>query len=240
MMWKANRLGAAEGYLLLPEDLDYNQVHSLDQSRVLMLPTGQPPELIDLKCNVTQVLLPQIGFSTNILGVSGTNILCRWDGTNQILVQELHGTQFVQRGSITLESGLRPLGVAYDAKRQLLAWAEASSLNSIHLASLETPGRRIKLKSDFLGQVPIRFNEDGNHLLASRGRWRWELTKEGGAVRVWNVETGQIIGAVAGLVAEAVFADGGRARSWFPQMASWRLPLPILVWCGCLIAPKVI
>ena len=33
--------------------------------------------------------VPEIGASTNVLGFFGANILCHWDGTNQIVVREI-------------------------------------------------------------------------------------------------------------------------------------------------------
>ena len=73
--------------------------------------------------------LPEIGSSTNVLGWFGTNILCHWNGTNQILVRELRGAEFIQRGAITLDSGTRPTGFAYNPTRQLLAWTEGDFLD---------------------------------------------------------------------------------------------------------------
>ena len=118
------------------------QVLPLDHSRVLLLPPGKPPELVDLKRDSPPGSLPEIGSSANVLGWFGTNILCHWNGTNQILVRELRGAEFIQCGAITLDSGTRPAGFAYNATRQLLAWTEGSSSASVFLASLATPGRR--------------------------------------------------------------------------------------------------
>ena len=102
MLWKEDGKSATDGYSRLPENLWFNQVLPLDHSRVLLLPPGQPPELVDLKRDSAPVPLPEIGSSTNVLGCFGTNILCHWDGTNQIRVCELRGSEFIQRGAIAL------------------------------------------------------------------------------------------------------------------------------------------
>ena len=127
MLWKEDGKSATDGYRRLPENLRVNQVLPLDHSRVLLLPPGKPPELVDLKRDSAPVSLPEIGSSTNVLGWFGTNILCHWNGTNQILVRELRGAEFIQRGAIALDSGTRPTGFAYNATRQLLAWTEGTS-----------------------------------------------------------------------------------------------------------------
>ncbi len=202
MLWKADDKSATDGPRRLPEDLGVDQVLPMDHSRLLLLPPGQPPELVDLKRDSPPTSLPEIGSSTNVLGWFGTNILCHWNGTNQILVRELRGAEFIQRGAITLDSGTRPTGFAYNAMHQLLAWTEGTSSNSVYLASLAAPGRRIELRSDVPGLVPFRFSEDGNHLAAVTGR--------GDSLRVWNIETGQIVASIGERVDDAAFAAGGR------------------------------
>ena len=108
MLWTKDGKRAADGYRRLPESLGRNDVQPLDHSRVLLLPPGKPPELVDLKRDSPPVSLPEIGSSTNVLGCFGTNLLCLWNGTNQILVGELRGAEFVQRGAIALDSGTAP------------------------------------------------------------------------------------------------------------------------------------
>jgi hypothetical protein len=76
----------------------------------------------------------------------------------------LRGAEFVQGGAITLDSGVRPTGFAYNPARGLLAWSEGTSSRSLYLASLASAGRRIELRSDVQGLVPVRFSEDGNYL----------------------------------------------------------------------------
>jgi WD40 repeat protein len=202
ILWKEDGTSAADGYRSLPEKLRSNQVLPLDRSRVLLLPSGQPPELVDLKSDGPPVSLPEIGASTNVLGCFGTNILCQWNGTNQILVRELRGADFVQCGAIKVDSGTRPTGLAYNATRQLMAWTEGPSSTSVYLANLAAAGRRIELRSDVTGLVPIRFSEDGNYLAA------W--TKGEDSLHVWSIETGQIVASIGEPVGDATFAAGGR------------------------------
>ncbi|MCI0539416.1 MAG: WD40 repeat domain-containing protein, partial [Verrucomicrobiales bacterium] len=200
ILWKEDTKSAADGYRRLPDDLGANQVLPLDQSHVLLLPLGKPPQLVDLKRDSPAVSLPKIGSAADVLGWFGTNILCQWNGTNQILVRELRGAEFIQRGAITLDSGTRPTGFAYNPTRQLLAWSEGSSSNSVYLESLAARGRRIELRSNVPGLVPFRFSDDGNYLAATKG---WD------SLRAWKVETGQIVASI-GAYSHATLAVGGR------------------------------
>jgi serine/threonine protein kinase/WD40 repeat protein len=200
MLWKEDGKSAVDGYRRLPESLGYDQVLPLDHSRLLLLPPGQPPELVDLKRDSTPVPLPELGSSSNVLGWFGTNILCLWNGTNQILVHEWRGAEFIQRGVLVLDSGMRPTGLTYNTTRQLLAWTERTSATSVYLANLGAPGRCIELKSDVPGLDPFRFSEDGNYL-AAQGQDN---------LRVWNVETGQIVTSIGENVQDATFAAAGR------------------------------
>jgi WD40 repeat protein len=199
LLWKDDGKSATDGYSRLPENLGDNQVLSLDHSRVLLLPSGRPPQLVDLKRDSPPVSLWEIGASSNVLGCFGTNILCHWNGTNQILVRELRGSELIQRGAIALDSGTRPAGAAYNATRQLLAWSEGALSNSIYLANLAAPGRRIELKSDVPGLVLFRFSEDGNYLAAFKKR----------SLRVWNVESGQVVASINQSLSDLTFAAGG-------------------------------
>ena len=202
MLWKEDGKSATDGYRRLPENLRANEVLPLDQSRVLLLPPGQPPELMDLKADSAAVSLPAIGSSDNVLGKFGTNLLCRWNGTNQIIVSELQGSELVQHGAITLDSGVRPAGATYNASRQLLAWSEGTNSACVYVTSLATPGRRIELRSDIPRAIRFRFSEDGSYLAA--------LNERSDSLRVWNVETGQVVASLGGIIRDATFAAGGR------------------------------
>jgi len=207
MLWEEDGKNATDGYSRLPENLRVNEVLPLDHSRLLLLPPGKPPELIDLKRDSPPGSLPEIGSSTDVLGWFGTNILCHWNGTNQILVRELRGAEFIQRGAITVDSGTRPTGVAYNATRQLLAWTEGTLSTSVYLVSLAAPGRRIELRGDVPGLVPSRFSEDGKYLTALT---KGQATVGQATLRVWNVESGQIVAPIGERVYDATFASGGR------------------------------
>jgi hypothetical protein len=177
-----------------------DDVQLLDHSRVLLLPPGQPPEWLDLKRDSPPVPLPEIGSSTNVLGCFDANSICYWNGTNQILVGELHGAEFIQRGAIALESGMRPAGFTYNPARQLLAWTEGTSSASLYLASLAAPGNRIELRSD-VPVVPFYFSGEGSYLAAA--------TKGLDSLRVWNVESGQIVAPINQNFSDACFAANG-------------------------------
>jgi serine/threonine protein kinase/WD40 repeat protein len=199
MLWQDGGKSATDGYQRFPDNWSTNTVLALDHSRVLLLERG---ETFDLKSGSAPELLPETASSANVLGWFGTNILCLWNGANRILVQELREKEFILRGAITVDSGLRPMGVAYNPSRQLLAWTEPASSNSVYLANLATPARRIELRSDVGGIVPRSFSEDGNQLLA--------VTTRGNSRRVWNIEKGQIVASIDGFAQDAIFAAGGR------------------------------
>jgi WD40 repeat protein len=197
MLWKDDGKNAADGYRRLPETL--RDVLPLDHSRVMLLSRDKPPELVDLKRDSPPFSLSGLGSSTNVLGWFGTNILCHWDGTNQIVVQELRGLEFIRLGVIAV-AGTRPAGFTCNPARQLLAWSEGTNSPSVYLANLAAPERRIELKSDVRGLVPFRFSEDGNYLAARGPR----------TLRAWSVETGHIAASINESFADAAFAAGGR------------------------------
>jgi WD40 repeat protein len=199
LLWRMDEKRPPE-HRRLPESLGDDDVQPLDYSRVLLLPPGQPPELVDLKRDSPPVSLPGIGSSANVLGCFGTNVLCIWNGTNQILVGELRDAEFAQRGAITLDSGMRPTGLAYNPRRRLLAWSEEASSRSVYLASLSSAGRRIELTCDVPGLVPFRVSEDGNYLAAA---------KKPDFLCTWNVETGQIVARINQNFSDACFAANG-------------------------------
>ena len=205
MLWRDDQQRASDGYSRWPENLPHHAVLPLDHSRLLLLPPGQKPVLVDLKRESPPVSLPEIGSSTNVLGCLNNSLLCLWNGTNQVLVRELHGTEFIQRGAIALDSGMRPSGFAYHPARQLLAWTEGTSSTSHYLASLAAQGRPIELKCDVPGLVPLRFSEDGKYLAAWSEDWETRDT-----LRVWNIETGQIVVSINQGFNAASFAAGGR------------------------------
>jgi WD40 repeat protein len=83
-----------------------------------------------------------------------------------------------------------------------VAWNEPAASNSVFLASLATPGRRIELKSESARLFPDLFSDDGKYLAA--------LASGGAAFRVWNVDTGQSVMVLDERVTDAAFAVGGR------------------------------
>ncbi|MEJ2701441.1 MAG: protein kinase [Sedimentisphaerales bacterium] len=188
ILWRVDEKRVTDGYMRLSTDLDWHGVMPLDGSRVLLLPPDRPPEWRDLKRDAPPVSLPELGDSTNVLAWFRTNILCRWNGAGKIIVSEWSGARFVQRGAVTVDSGTRPVGLAYNFTRRLLAWIVDANSTSVYLATLDTPGRRIELRSDVSALSTLLFSEDGNHLAA--------ITADKQALRAWNVDTGQIVASV--------------------------------------------
>ena len=188
----------------MPEDLGRRDVWPLDGSRVLLLPPGKPLELFDLKSDAPPTSLTGLGTS-NLLGWPRTNILCQWNGTNRIVVLELHGSNLVQKGSITVDDGLRPNWAEFNAARQSLAWTEGTNATSVLVASLAAPDRRIQLKSDAPGLLSVRWSDDGNYLFG------FGVNGNGRFLRAWTVETGRIVASTDELVVGVpTFAAGGR------------------------------
>jgi WD40 repeat protein len=199
MLW--NDLGnkADDTYLRLPDDLD--RVIPMDGARVILVRTNVSPELFDVGRGVSLGLMPTLGPSSTVCGF-GSNWLCRWDGTNQILVDQWNGSQFARIGAVTLDSGARPVKALFSRASQLVAWNDATT-NSIFLDSLSTPGRTIQLKSQIPGLRPYFFNTDGKYLAA--------LKPEPGSLCVWNVDTGENMITVPQGCVDVAFADGGRS-----------------------------
>lgn len=150
MLWQEDGKSATDGHRRLPKNLLVDQVLPLDRARVLLLPPGQPPEIMDLKGVSTPVLLPGIGSSTHVLGKVGTNLLCFWNGTNRILVSELRGAELLQRGAVTLDSGTRPSGVVHNPERAPFRTAVAE--RSVDTAFVRPPPRN-----------PAGFRPPGKH-----------------------------------------------------------------------------
>jgi serine/threonine protein kinase/WD40 repeat protein len=201
MLWKDEPEIATDGYSRLSQGWKLQEVRAIDHSCFVLQPYGEPPAIVDFKRDAIPRPLPEIGPATNILGWFGTNILCLWNGTNQILVRELRAPEFISLGAVALDSGARPAGLAFNARHQLLAWAEGHSTSLVSVAHLATPGRRNELRSDVDGLVPWDFSEDGTHLSA--------MTENRNCLRVWNIDTGEIVVSVNADVRWATFAAGG-------------------------------
>jgi len=215
MLWPEDGKSATDGYRRLPENLGVDQVLTLDRARVVMLPPGRSAEILDLKGDSTPVLLSGIDSSTIPLGKFGATLGCFWNGTNQILVSELREAELIQRGAVTLDSGTRPSGAAYNPARQLLAWSEGTNSASVYVTSLATPGRRIELRSTVSKVIPFLFSEEGSYLAAA--------TPDRRVLRVWNVETGQIVASLDSLFfgfVDAVFAAAGQVMVVVRQTGS--------------------
>jgi WD40 repeat protein/predicted Ser/Thr protein kinase len=207
VLWKEDGTSEVNGYKRLPGGLQVDELVPLNHSGVLLLPRGESPQCIALNGDSSPSSLPGLGSSADVLGVFGTNLVCRWDG-HQILIDELAGGQLVQRGALSLESKTRPVAVAYHAARQLLAWSDGPDSNAIGLANLATPGQRMELKSDVPGLIPLGFSQDGNYLAAAVRKP--DILRAWDTLRAWNTKSGQIVASVDGVIRDATFAAGGR------------------------------
>ena len=96
--------------------------------------------------------LPEI-ISTNVLGHPGYNILCDWNGTNEIRVREWREGKFDSLGTVRLDSGVRPATCAYNPnaaswpgppavhRRQFIwqtLWNRAAALSSKAISAVLT------------------------------------------------------------------------------------------------------
>lgn len=208
VLWKEDGTSTLDGYTQLPDKLQASEVLPLNNSGLLLLPTGKPAAWLDLKCASAPTGLPGIGAAADVLGFFGTNILCTWDGTNQILAGELLDGKWMPRQTLALDSRTRPTGFTYYPGSQLVAWTEGSSSLAVFLTHLTAPGHRIELRSDAPGLIPFRFSEDGKYLAAAAKRpdalHAWDN------LRVWSVESGQLVASVDGVIRDAIFAAGGK------------------------------
>jgi WD40 repeat protein len=157
--------------------------------------------LFDLRQGASLGSVPGLGLSTHIRGFSA-NWLGRWDGSNHILVDKCTGSQYARLGSVTLDSGTQPITALFNAARQLVAWNDSASSNSVFLATFSKPERRIELKSEIAGLSPYLFSDDGKYLAT--------LSPDGAAFCVWNPESGQRLVTVNEPIADVAFALGGR------------------------------
>jgi WD40 repeat protein len=199
MLWNDEGNQASDGYLRLPDNL--LGVMPLDRSRVMLVHSDKPPELFDLRQGASLGSIPGLGPSTNICGF-GANWLCRWDSTNQIMVDEWNGSLFIRRGAVTLDSGTCPTTTKFNSTRQLVAWTQPAASNSVFLAALASPGRRIELKSDFTGLCPYCFSDDGKYIAA--------IEPQSQSLHVWAVDAGQSVVTLSEPIKDVAFAVGGR------------------------------
>jgi serine/threonine protein kinase/WD40 repeat protein len=210
LLWALETPGVRDGYVRLPEDTPWNEVLPLDHSRVMLGHSNQPPELFDLGRGVSLGPLDGAGLSGNLFFDfhSHTNWLCRWDGTNQILVEEWNGSEFIRRGAVTLNSGTRPNRVVLNLARHLVAWNEPAASTSVFLANFTTPSGQIELKSEMAGLFPNLFSEDGKYVVAAGPNF--PHPDSGAGLSVWNVDTRQRVVTLSEPVTDEAFAAEGR------------------------------
>jgi len=202
MLWEEDGQNDTDGHRRVLEEIWHGSAVPLNNGRLLLLPGGKRPALFDLWQATSAQPLPGLGMSSNMFDWEGSNFI-RWDGTNRMLVEQWNGSTFIPRGAVNLGAGARPNSVVFNPARQQMAWSEASASNSIYLAALATPERRIELKCEIAGLYPVLFSDDGKYLAAES----YDLN----SLRVWNVETGQIVVSNDDNAATLTFAAGGRA-----------------------------
>jgi WD40 repeat protein len=201
-LWKEDGRSAANGYLGLPEGLGPGEVAALDDARILLLPPDRWPERVSLQGNPSPVPLPEAGLPGRVLGFFGTDTLCRWSESGEILVHRWHGGEFVPAGAIPMDPRARPTEFAYHPGRRLAAWCDAASPTTIHLASADRAGPRTEIRSDLPWLTLLRFSEDGRHLAAT--------ARHDHSLRVWNLDTGRQAAALDERVRAVSFAADGQ------------------------------
>ena len=209
MLWKKDAQGKKPGYIRLPAER-LSDIHELNRndSRLLLLRSGKPPELVDLKSDSPGLPLPKIASSELVLGWAGSwagsDVVCHWNGDQQVLVHELRGGTLIPHGAIKLRTAARPTGLIFNANRQLVAWTEKAFPRSIFVSSLLAAGHQTELKSDISNVYLWRFSEHGRFLTGP--------AINQSSVRAWNVETGQIVASVDidGKAWDLDFAVGGQ------------------------------
>ncbi len=218
-LWNDDGTGVFNGYARLPDDLQVDELLPLSQSRLLLLPAGKPPQFFDFKNNSRSDLPHSLGSSSNVLGFFGTNILCAWNGLDQIAVHKWHNGKFQQLGTVPLSSASRPSGCVYDSARGRLAFAQESAPFSILITSLNAPEKQLALKANARGLIPVRFSPDGKHLFAAARNQ--EVRQAWDEVQAWNIQSGQVAISLNGVIRDATFAAGGQilavSRSLGPE-----------------------
>jgi eukaryotic-like serine/threonine-protein kinase len=209
-LWRADERSPLDGYTRLPDSYGLDAVRPLNGSGLLCLPAGRTPEVLDLKTGsaLTPPACREVGASENVLGLVRTNLLCCWDGTNQIHIRELLPDGLPTRGALSTDSRTRPTGIAYHPARRLVAWSDESSRASVFLANLAAPGRRVELRSDLSEIIPLFFSKDGEYLVA--GVKGDQVLRAWSALRAWNVETGELVASLNGIIRDAALTSNSR------------------------------
>ncbi len=200
MLWSDDERPGDAGHLVLPESLQNTPVLPVGQSRLLLGTSAGTGRLLDFKAGSSPVDLPGFGPPARPLGFFGTNTLCRWDGTNQIVIGQLRGMDFVEQRRFELKPGEAPRAFALNLEQEVIGWTDAASETAIYVANLKTPGRRTELQSDLTGPKELFFSEKGDFLAA--------MSPSG--LRVWQLDTGRVVVSMNDPVDDAVFAAGGR------------------------------
>ncbi|HAV61357.1 MAG TPA: hypothetical protein DCY13_03225 [Verrucomicrobiales bacterium] len=202
LLWADNARTAAGEYFQLPESLRHRDVLQVGEAEALLLLPDGPASLVDLRNNTTLRQLGELGASSNILCLAGTNRLFSWDGGGRIVQHELEGARLLPRGVLQTELAAGPQAAAASLARRRIAWVAEPSSVLVQVVNLDAPERRLTLTNSVPGAQGLRFLDEDRKLA---------LIAEDRSLRVWDVESGKDELFVESPVRDAAIADGGRA-----------------------------
>jgi len=166
LLWPWGDGEAPAAYQKYPENWEVNQVFPLNGYNVLLTRGEGDMAVGDGRRGVITQPLTGWGSGTNLLAHGRSGWICRWDGTNQIIVEIERAGEFSRLGAIPTAGSSRPIGVTFNPSSRRLAWNEPGQSNALFLVDLGFPGRRQELVSSLAQAIPRRFSEDGRYLLA--------------------------------------------------------------------------
>jgi WD40 repeat protein len=193
MLWSNRDVNGKTGYFTIPKNISGNRYEFLDKSHLLLRPHRQEISLLDLKAASDPVPMSELGSADNVIPTTGTNLLCSWDGTNQMIVREWTGSNFLFCRSVTVAREHKPWMTFYSG-RKLLIWSDGSS--SLHEINLNDSNRVVEVRCDVEISEVAGLSHDG-HLLLARDT--------NGFAHVLNADTGRTL-VSAGQSTLAAFA----------------------------------
>jgi WD40 repeat protein/class 3 adenylate cyclase/tRNA A-37 threonylcarbamoyl transferase component Bud32 len=203
MLWRTEDNSQTDGYMRFSEQL-MGPPRFVDHSRLLLLKKGSPPIIKDLKAGGIEEPLLDIKTSEEILGVIRTNIICQWNGSDQILLRELNGKNLTDVGKLALNSAARPSSFLWYTTGEAV-WTEAAAPTSIFVSRLSSPARKIELKN---GDHHVALyalsmvSKNGKYLIGRQGR------NKNGLV-VWDIEKERVVCSIEETFRVALFAEDG-------------------------------
>jgi eukaryotic-like serine/threonine-protein kinase len=201
MLWNLVERGSTDRQAGLPDGLNSDEVMPWNRSQVLLVSKNGTQETFDLKTGGVRSFPAGMGSPIPAASKGNPTLICRWDEAGRIIAFEPGEDDFRRAGEIALKAAERPTGVASHAGKGLIAWSEPSSPDAVYWARFDRPGRRLELVGGIPGLRPFRFSPDGKYLAG--------MSTNGAALRVWNLETGQLARSVDGPIRTAEFAGKG-------------------------------